>query len=240
MEERRLEEEVSKRKEEKLIQNTDTGKQSIDLEEEKYKVIYDYNGAEIDELSIKEGEILINISKIDENWWLGTKESNNQTGLFPATYVEKVGNAKINEKEESDDEDPMITMKNEILRLERVERESMEQKRLEEQQRLEEEKRAEEQKRLEEEKRKEEQRLEEQRLEQKRLEEIQKEKIEAERLKKEEIDRLENEAKFDKIKKDSKEDSLLTARVLYDFVAEESNEISIKEGMIVTEIEKVF
>ncbi|KAJ3390271.1 hypothetical protein HDU92_000596 [Lobulomyces angularis] len=49
--------------------------------------LYDYDAQEPNELSLRENEIITNITKLDEDWWQGMNDRGQQ-GLFPATYVE--------------------------------------------------------------------------------------------------------------------------------------------------------
>lgn len=44
-----------------------------------------YDAAEDNELSFKEGDRIVNIDKVDTDWWQG--ECNGRSGLFPAAYV---------------------------------------------------------------------------------------------------------------------------------------------------------
>ncbi|VEU21664.1 DEKNAAC102782 [Brettanomyces naardenensis] len=46
---------------------------------------YDYDAAESNELTFKEGDIISDIDKVDEDWWLGSL--NGERKLFPANYV---------------------------------------------------------------------------------------------------------------------------------------------------------
>ncbi|OUM51330.1 hypothetical protein BVG19_g425 [[Candida] boidinii] len=46
---------------------------------------YDYDAAEDNELSFKEGDIITNIEMADEDWWLG--ELNGERKLFPSNFV---------------------------------------------------------------------------------------------------------------------------------------------------------
>nr|XP_026690621.1 nostrin [Ciona intestinalis]XP_026690622.1 nostrin [Ciona intestinalis]XP_026690623.1 nostrin [Ciona intestinalis] len=48
--------------------------------------IYDYAATRPDELSIKEGDVINVFEKGEDDWWRG--EVNNQSGLFPANYVD--------------------------------------------------------------------------------------------------------------------------------------------------------
>lgn len=47
---------------------------------------YDYEKAEDNEIDLREGEMVTNIDKVDEDWWMGTNAQGEQ-GLFPANYV---------------------------------------------------------------------------------------------------------------------------------------------------------
>ncbi|CAB4062468.1 unnamed protein product [Lepeophtheirus salmonis] len=47
---------------------------------------YDYQAAADDEISFLPDDIILNIEKVDEGWWLG--ECHGKYGLFPANYVE--------------------------------------------------------------------------------------------------------------------------------------------------------
>ncbi|XP_022236226.1 src substrate cortactin-like [Limulus polyphemus] len=48
--------------------------------------LYDYQAADIDEISFDPDDIITNIDMIDEGWWQG--ECRGQIGLFPANYVQ--------------------------------------------------------------------------------------------------------------------------------------------------------
>ncbi|KAI9782080.1 MAG: hypothetical protein M1839_005426 [Geoglossum umbratile] len=52
-------------------------------------VQFDYEKAEDNELELKEGEYVTDIDMVDEDWWWG-RNSKEETGLFPASYVELV------------------------------------------------------------------------------------------------------------------------------------------------------
>ncbi|ETN37079.1 uncharacterized protein HMPREF1541_08069 [Cyphellophora europaea CBS 101466] len=51
---------------------------------------YDYEAAEDNEVSLREGEIVTDIQKIDPDWWLVKNEAG-QTGLVPSNYLEELG-----------------------------------------------------------------------------------------------------------------------------------------------------
>lgn len=52
-------------------------------------VQYDYEKAESNELELKEGEYIVNIDMVDDDWWMG-QNMHGETGLFPSNYVELV------------------------------------------------------------------------------------------------------------------------------------------------------
>ena len=48
---------------------------------------YDYEKAEPNELELREGEEILNIDMVDDDWWMG-ENSQGESGLFPSNYVE--------------------------------------------------------------------------------------------------------------------------------------------------------
>jgi hypothetical protein len=50
---------------------------------------YDYEKAEDNEIDLVEGETVVNIEMVDDDWWMGTN-SRGESGLFPSNYVELV------------------------------------------------------------------------------------------------------------------------------------------------------
>lgn len=50
---------------------------------------YDYERAEDNELELREGERIVKIDMVDEDWWSG-ENSRGEVGLFPSNYVELV------------------------------------------------------------------------------------------------------------------------------------------------------
>ncbi|XP_041458359.1 LIM and SH3 domain protein Lasp-like isoform X3 [Lytechinus variegatus] len=56
----------------------------------KYCAIYDYTAADQDEVSFREGDLVINWQHIDEGWMTGTIERTGQTGMLPSNYVQLV------------------------------------------------------------------------------------------------------------------------------------------------------
>lgn len=54
----------------------------------KVRALYDYNPQDLDELALKEGDVIEVMKKYDGGWWHGRLKG--KTGLFPSNYVEKV------------------------------------------------------------------------------------------------------------------------------------------------------
>lgn len=57
---------------------------------------YDYEKDEDNEIGFIEGEIIINIEFVDDDWWKGTN-NNGDTGLFPASYVTLKENQNVSD-----------------------------------------------------------------------------------------------------------------------------------------------
>jgi len=55
-----------------------------------YKAMYDYESQDVDEVSFRDGDIIINATFIDEGWMTGTVHRTGQAGMLPANYVEPV------------------------------------------------------------------------------------------------------------------------------------------------------
>lgn len=53
---------------------------------------YDYEAGEENELTFEENDKIINISFVDDDWWLGKLEKTGEEGLFPSNYVALYGN----------------------------------------------------------------------------------------------------------------------------------------------------
>jgi len=54
----------------------------------RYKALYDYDAADGDEVSFREGDFIIHAEIIDEGWMRGTVESSGASGMLPSNYVE--------------------------------------------------------------------------------------------------------------------------------------------------------
>ena len=55
-----------------------------------YQAMYDYESQDNDEVSFRDGDIIINAAFIDEGWMTGTVHRTGQSGMLPANYVEPV------------------------------------------------------------------------------------------------------------------------------------------------------
>ncbi|XDV30573.1 hypothetical protein PO909_033468 [Leuciscus waleckii] len=54
------------------------------------RAMYDYAGADNDEVSFKDGDVIVNVQSIDEGWMYGTVQRTGKTGMLPANYVEAI------------------------------------------------------------------------------------------------------------------------------------------------------
>lgn len=61
-------------------------------------VLYSYEKAEENEMSLIEGEIIRNVTELDVGWWSGESEDGTRSGLFPANYVEVIEHAQEQEQ----------------------------------------------------------------------------------------------------------------------------------------------
>jgi len=50
--------------------------------------VYEYDAADEDEVTIKEGDIIINAEIVAEGWMVGTNSRTGHTGMMPSNYVE--------------------------------------------------------------------------------------------------------------------------------------------------------
>ncbi|XP_026331973.1 LIM zinc-binding domain-containing Nebulette-like, partial [Hyposmocoma kahamanoa] len=61
-----------------------------------YIAMYDYEANDSDEVSFREGDIISNVTSIDEGWMTGQVLRTGRTGMLPANYVELApGNARL-------------------------------------------------------------------------------------------------------------------------------------------------
>ncbi|XP_026231887.1 nebulin isoform X13 [Anabas testudineus] len=54
------------------------------------RAMYDYAAADSDEVSFKDGDVIVNVQSIDEGWMYGTVQRTGKTGMLPANYVEAI------------------------------------------------------------------------------------------------------------------------------------------------------
>nr|XP_057937782.1 nebulin isoform X5 [Doryrhamphus excisus] len=54
------------------------------------RAMYDYLAADSDEVSFKDGDVIVNVQAIDEGWMYGTVQRTGKTGMLPANYVEAI------------------------------------------------------------------------------------------------------------------------------------------------------
>ncbi|XP_053352988.1 nebulin [Clarias gariepinus] len=54
------------------------------------RAMYDYIAADSDEVSFKDGDVIVNVQSIDEGWMYGTVQRTGKTGMLPANYVEAI------------------------------------------------------------------------------------------------------------------------------------------------------
>jgi LIM and SH3 domain protein F42H10.3 len=52
-----------------------------------FLAMYDYFAQDRDEVSFKEGDLIINCSLITDGWMTGTVKRTGETGMIPANYV---------------------------------------------------------------------------------------------------------------------------------------------------------
>lgn len=71
----------------KAAKSNPTNITSEDKTETTAKVSYDYEAQQSDELSIKAGESLVMLNKIDEHWWTA-RNAQGQAGIVPSSYLE--------------------------------------------------------------------------------------------------------------------------------------------------------
>lgn len=53
-----------------------------------YQALYSYTAADADEVSLQEGDVILDGQKIDEGWMYGRLQRTGQQGMLPANYVQ--------------------------------------------------------------------------------------------------------------------------------------------------------
>lgn len=56
----------------------------------RYRALYDYNAADDDEVSIVEGDVIIEANIVDSGWMEGKNQRTGKFGMLPSNYVEQV------------------------------------------------------------------------------------------------------------------------------------------------------
>jgi hypothetical protein len=56
----------------------------------RYRALYDYTAADEDEISINEGDIIVDANIIDSGWMEGRNQRTGQFGMLPSNYVEEI------------------------------------------------------------------------------------------------------------------------------------------------------
>uniref|UniRef100_A0A3Q0T384 LIM and SH3 domain protein 1 n=1 Tax=Amphilophus citrinellus TaxID=61819 RepID=A0A3Q0T384_AMPCI len=56
----------------------------------RYQAMYSYVSAEADEVSLQEGDLILDVEPIDEGWMFGLNQRTGQRGMLPANYVRPV------------------------------------------------------------------------------------------------------------------------------------------------------
>ena len=54
------------------------------------RALYDYQAAEQNEITFDPQDLITNIEKVDDGWWVGTAPDGGR-GMFPANFVELIG-----------------------------------------------------------------------------------------------------------------------------------------------------
>ncbi|XP_054629191.1 vinexin isoform X2 [Dunckerocampus dactyliophorus] len=60
------------------------------MAQQSYKAVYNYKPQNVDELELKEGDIVQVMEKCDDGWFVGTSERTHAFGTFPGNYVSPV------------------------------------------------------------------------------------------------------------------------------------------------------
>uniref|UniRef100_H2YDF4 SH3 domain-containing protein n=1 Tax=Ciona savignyi TaxID=51511 RepID=H2YDF4_CIOSA len=50
--------------------------------------MYDYSAADDDEVTFRDGDVIVNAQSIDDGWMFGTVLRTGATGMLPANYVQ--------------------------------------------------------------------------------------------------------------------------------------------------------
>nr|XP_015818224.2 LIM and SH3 domain protein 1 [Nothobranchius furzeri]XP_054605323.1 LIM and SH3 domain protein 1 [Nothobranchius furzeri] len=56
----------------------------------RYQALYSYTAAEADEVSLQEGDLILDVVPIDEGWMFGCNQRTGKRGMLPANYMRPV------------------------------------------------------------------------------------------------------------------------------------------------------
>lgn len=62
----------------------------VSAPQNRYQAMYSYTAAEADEVSLQEGDLILDVEPIDAGWMFGCNQRTGQRGLLPANYVRPV------------------------------------------------------------------------------------------------------------------------------------------------------
>eukprot|EP00043_Microstomoeca_roanoka_P006579 m.64030 g.64030 ORF g.64030 m.64030 type:complete len:445 (-) comp13474_c2_seq2:59-1393(-) len=57
--------------------------------DKKWVAMYDYDAADADEVSFKEGDVFVSVQIVDDGWATGTNERTGESGMLPSNYIEQ-------------------------------------------------------------------------------------------------------------------------------------------------------
>merc|ERR1712137_217256 len=55
-----------------------------------YRAMYDYDADDDDEVSFRDGDVIVDCKPIDEGWMIGTVLRTGRSGMVPANYIEPI------------------------------------------------------------------------------------------------------------------------------------------------------
>uniref|UniRef100_A0A3B4Z858 LIM and SH3 domain protein 1 n=1 Tax=Stegastes partitus TaxID=144197 RepID=A0A3B4Z858_9TELE len=71
-------------------QNSRPSLRPLTATSKRYQAMYSYVAAEADEVSLQEGDLILDVEPIDEGWVFGCNQRTGQRGMLPANYVRPV------------------------------------------------------------------------------------------------------------------------------------------------------
>lgn len=58
--------------------------------QKRYQAIYSYTAADTDEVTLQEGDLILDVERVDEGWMFGCNQRTGKRGMLPANYVRPV------------------------------------------------------------------------------------------------------------------------------------------------------